>query len=189
LFPSQPKPLPTDCTSMHLFRALCTNRTAASPHPPNKQAPRVCGVHLPAARTIVRRNNYGCTSQAAMNQCDPPYEDAAEVEGPPEKPWSFSTFTTMMCLGPYLGLHCGFSCPRWGTPRASPQPPGAPGGDITVKPEVFLTPSRARATVPITPHPPGWRGIDREFAMHDDGWLASRALVGSFDPAPHVRVC
>ena len=71
---------------MDLFRALCTNRTAASPHPPNKQAPRVCGVHLPASRTIVSRNNYGCTNQAAMNQCDPPYDDAEEVEGPPEKP-------------------------------------------------------------------------------------------------------
>ena len=50
-------------------------------------------------------------------------------------------------VGPHLGLHCGFACPRWGTPRASPQPPGSPGGDITVKPEVFLTPPRARATV------------------------------------------
>ena len=46
-----------------------------------------------------------------------------------------------------LGLHYDFACPRWGTPRASPPPPGAPGGDITVKPEVFLTPSRPRATV------------------------------------------
>jgi hypothetical protein len=54
-------------------------------------------------------------------------------------------------VGPHLGLHCGFACPRWGTPRASPQPPGSPGGDITVKPEVFLTPPRARATVYSTP--------------------------------------
>ena len=43
-------------------------------------------------------------------------------------------------VGPHLGLHCGFACPRWGTPRASPQPPCSPGGDIAVKPEVFLTP-------------------------------------------------
>ena len=41
---------------------------------------------------------------------------------------------------------------RWGTPRASPQPPGAPGGDITVKPKVFLTPPGARATVYISLH-------------------------------------
>ena len=27
-------------------------------------------------------------------------------------------------VGSHLGLHCGFACPRWGTPRASPQPPG-----------------------------------------------------------------
>ena len=51
-------------------------------------------------------------------------------------------------LGPHLGLlHSSGACPRWGTPRASLQPPGAPGGDITVKPEVFLTPPRPRATV------------------------------------------
>ena len=30
--------------------------------------------------------------------------------------------------------------PRCGTPRASLRPPGAPGGEIPVKPEVFLTP-------------------------------------------------
>ena len=55
-------------------------------------------------------------------------------------------------LGPHLGLHSSGAGPRWGTPRASPQPPGAPGGDITVKPEVFLTPPRPRATVPVTQH-------------------------------------
>ena len=53
-------------------------------------------------------------------------------------------------LGPHLGLHSSGAGPRWGTPRASPHPPGAPGGDITVKPEVFLTPPRPRATVPGT---------------------------------------
>ena len=31
----------------------------------------------------------------------------------------------------HLGLHPKKAGPRWGTPRASPQPPGAPGGDIT----------------------------------------------------------
>ena len=50
----------------------------------------------------------------------------------------------------HLGLHSSGAGPRWGTPRASPPPPGAPGGDIPVKPEVFLTPSRARASVHIT---------------------------------------
>ena len=50
-------------------------------------------------------------------------------------------------LGPHLGLHSSRAGPRWGTPRASPQPAGAPGGANTVKPEVFLTPSRARASV------------------------------------------
>ena len=46
--------------------------------------------------------------------------------------------------------HCWSPRPRCGTPRASPQPLAAPGGDIRVMPEVFLTPSRARATVYIT---------------------------------------
>ena len=54
-------------------------------------------------------------------------------------------------VGRYLGHHPRNAGPRCGTPRASPRPPGAPGGDIRVMPEVFLTPSRARATVYITP--------------------------------------
>ena len=53
-------------------------------------------------------------------------------------------------VGSHLRLHCSFACPRWGTPRASLQPPGAPGGDITVMPEVFLTPPLPRATVHYT---------------------------------------
>merc|ERR1711938_434619 len=50
----------------------------------------------------------------------------------------------------HLGLHSSGAGPRWGTPRASPPPPGAPGGDIPVKPEVFLTPSLPTATVSHT---------------------------------------
>ena len=50
----------------------------------------------------------------------------------------------------HLGHHRYFACPRCGTPRASLQPPAAPGGDIPVMPEVFLTPSRARASVYLT---------------------------------------
>ncbi len=33
----------------------------------------------------------------------------------------------------HLGLHPKKAGPRWGTPRASPQPSGAPGGDITAR--------------------------------------------------------
>ena len=33
----------------------------------------------------------------------------------------------------HLGLHPKKAGPRWGTPRASPQPLGAPGGDITAR--------------------------------------------------------
>ena len=61
----------------------------------------------------------------------------------------------------HLGLHSSEAGPRCGTPRASLRPPGAPGGDIPVKPEVFLTPSLAPATVyhTLTPTPPDtvWR--------------------------------
>ena len=41
--------------------------------------------------------------------------------------------------GAHLGRH-----------RSRPVLPGTPGGDITVKPEVFLTPPPAWTAVPIT---------------------------------------
>ena len=48
-------------------------------------------------------------------------------------PWGHTSGFT------HLGLHSSGAGPRWGTPRASPQPPGAPGGVIAAMPEVYLT--------------------------------------------------
>ena len=60
---------------------------------------------------------------------------------------------TLPHLGPHLGLHPRSPGPRCGPEvPASPRPPGAPGASITVKPQVFLTSPRVRATVYITPY-------------------------------------
>ena len=82
---------------------------------------------------------YDCQRTAQTHRLAPHEEPRTSkiTQRPPERWGRTSGFTTILRA-------------RGATPRASPQPPGAAGGGIPVKPEVFLTPSRPRATARST---------------------------------------